>query len=283
MPPLLRSLLIGLTAGIVLALLAMAARAFTSSPFDMQLALALAILVALMHWWKSGLARRIDEFQTESRKGLQHLGEQMAEAQGLAQLVPYEHPYPLPFGGGWALTADAAALLAREVALNRPRVVVELGSGVSTLLMARMFKEMGTGKVYSLDHDAGWAEHTRRHLVASGVAKWAEVFDAPLARQRFGDKEYDWYTVPDAVRRLEQIDFLIVDGPPAALDPSGMPRYPALPAFAAQLSPQAIVYVDDAKRPQEQAMLERWLEENPGFEGRMHDTVPGTYLLRRKA
>lgn len=279
---LLRSLMIGLAACIVLAMLAMAAGLFTPVPLDLPLVFAVAILVGLMHWWKSGVVRRIGEFQAEVRQGLQRLGDRLAEAQGLVQLVPYERPYPLPFGGGWALTADAAALLAREVALSRPQVIVELGSGVSTLLLARMFKEMGGGKVYSLDHDAGWAEYTRRHLTASGVADYAKVFDAPLSRQRFGADEYEWYTVPEAVQQLGSIDFLIVDGPPAALNPAGMPRYPAFPAFIRQLSPQAVVYVDDAKRPQEQAMIERWLRENPGFEGRMHDTVPGTYLLRRK-
>lgn len=281
MPALLKSLAIGLTAGLVLLILCMTAAPFLESRAQAPLILATMMVVALIHWWKNGIVQRINEIQGGTQRGLQRLSQQVTESQGLIQLVPYEKPYPLPFGGGWALTADAAALLAREVALQRPRTVVELGSGVSTLLLARLFKEMGCGKVFSLDHDPGWANITRRHLAASGVADYAEVLEAPLSRQCFGDTEYDWYTLPEAVRGLDHIDFLIVDGPPAALNPTGMPRYPALPAFIKQLSPQAIVYVDDAKRPQEQAMIERWLQEHPGFEGRLHDTVPGTYLIRR--
>ena len=109
------------------------------------------------------------------------------------------------------------------------------------------------------------------------------VLDAPLARQQFGGKDFNWYQIPDQVRQAGSIDLIIVDGPPQALDPSGMPRYPALPAFLAQLSPQAMIYIDDAKRPQEQAMIEKWLQEYPGFESRMFETVPGTCLLRRKS
>lgn len=281
MPASLKSLAIGLTAGLVLLILSTITTSFLESGAEAPLILATTIVVALMHWWKSGIVQRISEVQGVTQRSLQRLSEQVAESQGLIQLTPYEKPYPLPFGGGWALTADAAALLAREVALQRPRTVVELGSGVSTLLLARLFKEMGCGKVYSLDHDPGWADLTRRHLAASGVTDYAEVLVAPLSRQRFGETEYDWYTLPEVVRRLDCIDFLIVDGPPAALNPTGMPRYPALPALIKQLSPQAIIYVDDAKRHQDQAMVERWLREYPNFEVRMYDTVPGTCLIRR--
>lgn len=279
-----RSLMFGLAAGLALALVAAGAASLTGLSIapSIPVILTLAVIVTLSHHWKTQLFETLRQEFRHVVHRLAQLEEHVREAQGLAQLTPYERPYPLPFGGGWALTADAAALLVREVALHRPQTIVELGSGVSTLLLARLLKEMGTGKVYSLDHDAGWAERTRQHLRASNVSDMAEVFDAPLSRQHFGGETYDWYTVPEAVNRLERIDFLIVDGPPAALDPQGMPRYPALPAFLAKLSANATIYVDDAKRPQEQAMIQRWLKEHPQFEGHMHDTVPGTYLLTRK-
>ncbi len=283
MTQLLRSAVIGLAGGLLLALpaAALALASDTSLATAISLALAFAGGITLLHYWKTLQAQMHYQGLAQLHHRLDRIAEQIAETQGLVQLTPYEHPYPMPFGGGWALTADAAALLAREVALNRPHIIVELGSGVSSVLLGRLLKEMGEGKVYSLDHDANWAEQTRRHVRASGIAEYVEVLDAPLSRQRFADHEYDWYTVPEAVRRLPAIDLLIVDGPPAALEPEGTPRYPALPAFLAQLSPQAVIYVDDAKRPQEQAMLARWLQENPAFEQRMHDTVPGTCLLRR--
>ena len=51
------------------------------------------------------------------------------EAGAMAVLSPTATPYPLPLGGNWALAWDAAVVLAREVGLARPSVVVELGSG----------------------------------------------------------------------------------------------------------------------------------------------------------
>ncbi len=283
MPTMTRSLLLGLAAGLALTLLTAAAAPLTgaSPAAAVPVILALAAIVTLMHHWKTLLFGKLREDFRQLGQRLSRLDEQVRETQGLVQLTPFEHPYPMPFGGGWALTADAAALMVREVALMRPKVVVELGSGVSTVLLGRLFKQRGEGKVYSLDHDAAWAERTRQHLRASGIEEYAQVFDAPLARQRFGDREYLWYSVPETVRGLT-IDLLIVDGPPAAIDPDRMPRYPALPAFVDQLSPHAVIYVDDAARPQEQAMMERWQREYPGYERTMYDTVPGTCLLRRK-
>jgi predicted O-methyltransferase YrrM len=220
-------------------------------------------------------------FQQVSHK-LGQLHDHVSEAQGLAQLTRFNDAYPLPFGGGWALTADAAALLVREIALNRPRTIVELGSGVSTQLIGRMLKEAGEGKLYSLDHEAGWADQTRRHIQASGLGDYVEVLDAPLATQQFNGQEYNWYRVPERVRQLENIDLVIIDGPPQSLAPQGTPRYPALPAFIKQLSPRAMLYIDDAKRPQEQETIAAWLREFPQFESRMHDTAPGTCIFRRK-
>lgn len=278
-----RSILFGLAAGLASALLMGMAVLLgaTSWSAATPAILALAVGITVLHHWKTV------HFQT-LREGFQHVTNRLAllhdhvsETQGLVQLSRFNDAYPLPFGGGWALTADAAALLVREIALNRPRTIVELGSGVSTQLIGRMLKEAGEGKLYSLDHDTGWAEQTRRHIHASGLQDHVVVLDAPLAKQRFNGREFNWYQIPEELRQAGTIDLIIVDGPPQSLDPSGMPRYPALPAFIAQLSPKAMIYIDDAKRPQEQAMIAQWHQDFPGFESRMIETVPGTCLFRR--
>lgn len=283
MEKMMRSIVFGLAAGLLVAVLA-ALASYLGVPGDagaMAGVFALMVGVALLHHWKTQHFQAMREgFQQVTHKlGLLH--DHVSEAQGLVQLSRFNDAYPLPFGGGWALTADAAAVLVREIALNRPRTIVELGSGVSTQLIGRMLKEAGEGKLYSLDHEAGWADQTRRHIQASGLEDHVVVLDAPLSRQRFNGKEFNWYQIPEILRQVDNIDLIIVDGPPQSLDPGGMPRYPALPAFAAQLSAQAMIYVDDAKRPQEQEMIAQWHKDFPGFESRMIDTAPGTCLFSR--
>lgn len=280
-----RSILFGLAAGATVALLTILTGPLVAggNATTVAIILALAASLAVLHHWKTQHFQAMGEgFQQITRK-LNLLHDHVSETQGLVQLYRFNDAYPLPFGGGWALTADAAAVLVREITLNRPRTIVELGSGVSTQIIGRMLKEAGDGKLYSLDHEAAWADQTRRHIQASGLGDFVEVLDAPLAKQTFNGQEYQWYQLPEQVRRLEAIDLIIIDGPPQSLAPGGTPRYPALPAFISQLSHKALLYIDDAKRPQEQEMIAQWLRDFPQFESRMYDTAPGTCIFKRKA
>lgn len=276
-----RSLLIGLGAGLA-AGAAVGAAAWAGGgtyPMIWLVIVAFVLGVAFVHYWKTLHFNALRDSMQQLVRRLDLLQDQISETQGLVQLNRFDDRYPMPFGGGWALTADAAVVLVREIALRRPRTVVELGSGVSTLLIGRMLKESGDGKLYSLDHDAEWAERTRAYVRASGLEDHVVVMDAPLSRQRFDEDEYDWYSLPDEVRRLPRIDLLVVDGPPQSLSPNGIPRYPAFPAFAGQLSSDGLIYVDDAKRPQEQRMIGQWMQKDPHLRSRLYQTAPGTCLL----
>ncbi|MDB4409749.1 class I SAM-dependent methyltransferase [Gammaproteobacteria bacterium] len=242
----------------------------------------LAVVVGSVYYWKTILIQNMGDHFQQVKNHLSRLENGITETQGLVQLSGLNQPYPLPFGGSWVLTPDAAAVLAREIAIRRPNTIVELGSGVSTLMVGRILQQMGSGHLISLDHDPDWAAETRRHIIASGLQDYVEVIDAPLSRQHFDGKDFDWYQIPDQLRQLEQIDMLTVDGPPQTLDSTVLSRYPALPAFSAQLSSQAVIYIDDAKRTTEKEMVHQWLKQYPGWKSRMIDTIPGTCFLERQ-
>ena len=258
-----------------------AAAGLTSVAAIAPVAVVLGVLTAATHYWKTQQARVAAESLEIARRRFGALEQQIAETQGLVQLASLRLPYPLAFGGDFALTADAAAVLARQVALCSPDVVVELGSGVSTILVGKLLQDQGRGRIYSLDHDAAWAEQTRKLVRAAGLQDRAEVLDAPLTRQEVDGEKFLWYDVPGKVKDLAQIDLLIVDGPPQVTEPGGLPRYPALPKLLSQLSPSATIFVDDATRPGEREMVRRWLERIPGWTATFMQTGPGTCLLCR--
>ncbi len=205
------------------------------------------------------------------------------EAGAMAVLSPTATPYPLPLGGNWALAWDAAVVLAREVGLARPSVVVELGSGGSSLVIGKQLSEAGSGHLYSLDHEPAFAALTRRHLAAHDLEAWVTVLDAPLVELDVRGERFRWYDLPPEVRALPRVDVLVVDGPPQAIDRTGLPRYPALPAFREQLHGDAFVFVDDAYRDAERQMVERWVAEEPGWVAKVVKTSRGTAILRRQA
>ena len=72
---------------------------------------------------------------------------------------------PLPDTGGWALSPDLLKRILEVIHREKPRLVLEASSGVSTLITAYCLKQFGGGRVISLEHDAEYAT-TNRDMVA---------------------------------------------------------------------------------------------------------------------
>src|SRR5512138_156546 len=167
----------------------------------------------------------------------------------------------LPPAGGKAASPDFLTLLADHIMQKKPEVVVECGSGLSTVVIARCLQINGKGHLYSLEHMEEFAEQTRRQLERQGLTNWARVIGAPLEPRQFNGQSFSWYRsneLPDL-----PIDLLIVDGPPARTGRS--PRYPAGPVLFPRLSSRGAVLIDDAARPEELAVIERWRKAFPSL------------------
>jgi predicted O-methyltransferase YrrM len=183
----------------------------------------------------------------------------MRELEGLHQLFSGFTPRaPMPPTGHWALNPTDLLALLHLVERRQPTVVVELGSGTSTVWMAYAVERYG-GKIISLDHDPEFAERTRTMLRTHGLDAVAEVRDAALRPVTVGDTAFDWYDLT-ALSDVDAIDLLLVDGPPGSTGP--MSRYPALPLLRARLAAGATVVLDDTSRADEQETLRRWLAED---------------------
>ncbi|GIF02947.1 class I SAM-dependent methyltransferase [Actinoplanes siamensis] len=174
---------------------------------------------------------------------------------------------PMPSSGDYALNPTDLLELLFLVRSRRPRLVLELGSGTSTVWLGYVLEQVG-GRLVSLDHDPGYANRTRAALRAHGLTAVAEVRDAPLTPVELGDRTYSWYD-PAVLEDLDGVDFLLVDGPPAAVGPDS--RHPALPVAGTRLADRATIVFDDANRKDEQAAIERWLAGVDGLtrEGEM--------------
>lgn len=121
-----------------------------------------------------------------------------------------------PFGrtGPWIASPELLHDLVLTIFETRPRRVVELGSGLSTLICAYALQKVDPGaRLISLDHDEHFAAETRRQLRMHGLEDIVQVIHAPLRATTTDNGTQPWYTVPDAATR-EPIDLLLVDGPP---------------------------------------------------------------------
>ena len=167
----------------------------------------------------------------------------------------------LPPTRGWAGSPDYLAELAGYVQRNRPAAIVECGSGVSTLIIARALQLNGSGHVHTLEHSPEHGRATRALLERHGVEAWATVVDAPLRDHAIAGETWPWYSINGLPGGA--IDLIVVDGPPKRT--RRLARYPAMPLLGARLAATGAVVVDDADRPDEREIVRRWKAEHPGF------------------
>ena len=185
----------------------------------------------------------------------------------------------LPPLRGFAISPDFAMELIRIIRDKKPKVVVELGSGASTLLCALALKRQGFGRLTTVDHDASYAASTTARLVDAGLEDVVDVVVAPLKNVGKSMDGSPWYDEA-SFKDLSGIDLLVVDGPPADISPHI--RYPALPVLVDRLAPEVTILLDDTGRPAEQEVLTRWLAEFPEFQRSDLEFEEGaSYLVRR--
>lgn len=198
---------------------------------------------------------------------------QTREVEALLQLYRWVEPKePMPPSGQWAMNPQGLLALFALVRRNRPRVVVELGSGTSTIWLAYALAANGpvgvngsrrVGRLISIDHEPEYARQTRS-MVALHADQGAptEVRDAPLTPLSLGTEEFQWYS-RDVFEDIPEIDMLIVDGPPGNSGP--LARYPAIPVLLDRLADNAVIVLDDATRDDEKEAAQRWTTEQAGI------------------
>ena len=203
---------------------------------------------------------------------------QYQQLEALASLLDYLKPRAmLPPTRGWAASPDLLRMLCQQVEDRRPEHILELGSGVSTLVLAYCLERQGSGKLVSLEHDSEMAARTRRWLARHGLEAFAEVKHAPIVTNRVADEEWPWYDVSQLESGME-FDVLLVDGPPATL--RTFARYPALPLLQPMLAETATIVLDDGGRVEESEIAKRWCRENPGLDAEYQDLEKGAFVLR---
>jgi predicted O-methyltransferase YrrM len=251
--------------GVSLAVYALAPR---MAPLAAAGAAVLVILVELGRV-RAMLSRRMDELTAE-----------VAQAEPLITLqarLPTRRP--LPPMRGYAIAPDFAVLLAMLVADEKPRLVVETGSGVSTLVIAYALERLGGGRVVALDHDEQFAAETRAEIDRHGLTAYATVVHAPLEPVEVDGERHRWYAVSALDRHAPgEIDLVVDDGPPKYV--GAMLRAASLPVFSQRLSARGF-FVLDYVGDEERVMLERWRTRYPHFVQEHLDTKKGNVILRR--
>ncbi len=181
----------------------------------------------------------------------------------------------LPNLGSWKADTMLLTHIVDAVAEVRPATVVELGCGATTLVAAQALRRLGAGKLVSYDQHGEFATATGEWLADFELS--ADMRHAPLGPAPKGWPGR-WYQLSDVP---EQIDLLVIDGPPWAIHPHVRG---AAESLFDRISVGGRVLLDDAARPGERVVAARWRKLWPNFEFRLDRRgTKGTLIGIRRA
>lgn len=214
----------------------------------------------------AAVTRDIAKITAENKKNQMITFHQTEAFIQLTQLLDFKAP--IPATRSWAASPDLLLTISEIVKKYRPGLVVELGSGVSTLIASKS----GARKIISIDNSEEFGGKTVA-LLKEHKVRGAEIRIAALQPYANGSTWYD----TSAIKDLKKIDLLIIDGPPGSKNPEA--RYPALAEFKEKLSAKAVIVIDDVHREGERKLAEDFAKAMPNHQLVILDHEKGTAVI----
>ena len=185
----------------------------------------------------------------------------------------------IPSTRGMAASPDFLKLIMETIISNKPELIVELGSGTSTIIAAKTLEKLKSGFLLSIDNDAKFAEQTRQRITLETFEKYSEVITSELNNITVNGESYNWYDTSFLEKIDRKIELLIVDGPPRIINKNA--RYPAIPVLKQYFKENTVILLDDGRRKDEQNTVELWLKELDKFKAEYFNTEKGTFKLSK--
>lgn len=207
---------------------------------------------------RSTLAEQIESSRTNLREYVRHSAQDSVQlVEALMMLLPKapRQESLMPATGGFAMDARSLLHLATLVEEQKPRKILELGGGTSTIWLGYLTQELGT-EIMSVDHLDEYLKRTVGYVQRHDFSDRIDCRLAELEERQVGERAYWWYSL-QALDDVSDIDMLLVDGPPQSTGKRA--RFPALPLLRERLNREAVVVLDDHHRKDEQMVLADWL------------------------
>lgn len=174
----------------------------------------------------------------------------------------------------WPVSSDFALFLVQRLVLEQYDLIVEFGSGMSTVMLAKALamqaKRTGApvARMVSFDHLDRYYQQARAYLEQSGVAGFVDLVLAPLRSWKGGQGQIQpYYDCNKTLAKLARTRgtsinriLVVVDGPPASTGVQA--RYPACPMILKNFPAAHIDFLmDDYIRDDEKEVAQRWMAD----------------------
>ena len=213
------------------------------------------------------------KLQLESYMGIQYFFQ-------TAEFLPQMH--------GWPISPDFAVYLMELISYGDYDVILEYGSGSSTLLMAQTLNKLAKRSdmessrhtiQVAFEHLEKYHSSTLKLLQQVGMTECVQLCLTPLVDGiKCNGESYRYYSCIDVLKGLaERLNgksqlniFMLVDGPPALT--GRLARYPAVPLALEWLGKTAArlnldILLDDYQREDEKKIADLWMKDIAAFGG----------------
>lgn len=200
---------------------------------------------------------------------------------------------------GWPISPDIGLFIINRLIENNYDLIIEFGSGTSTVLIARTLQKkqaknlINRTKFISFEHLDEYWKKTQAMLEYEGVTQQAHVIHAPLAPFRSENGTvFSYYDCKSSLSHIQKhFDktnpkiLILVDGPPGSTNP--LARLPAL-ELVAQYFPKSNIelILDDYNRTDEKLTAQEWENfckiKKREFSLKRISTEKGTALIHTK-
>lgn len=185
--------------------------------------------------------------------------EQLSYSQ-IAQLFKEDNFMPF---SAWAISPSTIQHLLNDILLNKRESIVEFGSGVSTLFIAKLLKiQKVNASFFSFESDLNWVIELNRQLELYELHNHVQIVYAPLIplkKDYLYRSQQSWYDIEkieEALKEHAKIDLILVDGPFGGSTPYA--RYSAIPFLLSKIHNDFAVFIDDINRKEEREIALEW-------------------------
>ncbi|MHB0819902.1 methyltransferase FkbM [Stutzerimonas stutzeri] len=185
------------------------------------------------------------------------------------------HGERIPGMHGWPISPDFALYLIELIDSNDYDLIIEFGSGTSTVVMAKALARIAPRRQekpkplqVAFEHLEQYHAQTQANLQQAGLADAVQLVLAPLEPYTAPNgNTYFYYRCHEKLAELAKVlpesclkILMVVDGPPGSTGKHA--RYPCLPAVLENFHNKHIhILLDDYARVDEKEIGELWLKE----------------------
>lgn len=191
---------------------------------------------------------------------------------------------------GWPISPDIALFLIQKMEENNYDLIMEFGSGTSTVMLAKSIKnkQKENLKLITFEHNQKYYDQTLNSLKVEGLENFVDLMLTPLIEYKYKDDEFIYYSCKEKFEEIQstkkQMKILVlVDGPPGSTCP--LVRFPALVHLLEKFSEQQIhLVLDDYNRNEEKKITKKWeellKEKNIPFKSESIPSEKGLYFCQ---